>query len=241
MRSDGRKADELRPTKITRNFLKNPEGSVLIEMGETKVICTVSIDEEVPRWMKKAGVPGGWVTAEYGMLPGSSSTRIPREKSRLGGRTMEIQRLIGRSLRAAVDLSKIGERTIWIDCDVIAADGGTRTAAITGAFTALADALDKLKKKGLLVDWPIKHFAAAVSLGIVDKKLLLDLNYEEDSKAQVDMNLVMTDSGEIIDINAAGERGTIQPKQLHQMVELGRSGIEKLFKIQQKTLSHLKV
>jgi len=240
-RTDGRGFHELRPITITRNFLKNPEGSVLIEMGETKVICTVLVEEKVPNWMKNAGVTGGWVTAEYGMIPGSTNTRIGREKSRTGGRTMEIQRLIGRSLRAAVNLEKLGERTLWIDCDVIAADGGTRTAAITGAFTALSDALNKLTQKGLLKTSPIKNSVAAVSVGIVGGKLLLDLNYEEDSQAEVDMNLVMTDKGEFIEVQATGERGTIGVKKLQEMLDIGASGIRKLLEIQQRSLQKLKV
>lgn len=240
MRIDGRSPHELRPIKITPNYLKNPDGSVLIEMGETKVICTVLVEEDVPKWMKIQKAPGGWVTAEYGMLPGSSNTRIPREKSKTGGRTMEIQRLIGRSLRAAVDLQLLGARTLWIDCDVIAADGGTRAASITGAFVALSEALHKLKRKGSIGAWPIKHFVAAVSLGMVNGKLLLDLNYDEDSKAEVDMNLVMTGAGEFVEIQAAGERGTIPQKKLNEMARLGSSGIRKLFQIQEKTLSKLK-
>jgi ribonuclease PH len=185
-RVDGRLPDQVRSVRITGNYLKHPEGSFLIEMGDTKVICAASVEEKVPQWMKSQNVPGGWITAEYGMLPGSTHTRTPRESNRTSGRTMEIQRLIGRSIRSVVDLSLLGERTIWLDCDVIQADGGTRTAAITGAFAALSQALNKLAAKGLVSSSPIKDSVAAISVGMVKGDILLDLNYQEDSKADVD-------------------------------------------------------
>jgi len=238
-RSDGRKENELRPIEIKRDFLKHPEGSVLIEMGETKVICTASVEEEVPKWMQKSGTPGGWVTAEYGMLPRATSTRNSRAKNLESGRTMEIQRLIGRSLRAAVDLKDLGKRTIWLDCDVIQADGGTRTAAISGAFAALVEALKKLKKKGLLKRWPIKEFVAAVSVGVVDGKMLLDLNYEEDSRAEVDMNIVMTGKGEFVELQATAERGTWDTQKLNQLIGLGSRGIHEILKIQKRIVGSL--
>src|SRR6266705_2479713 len=189
-RPDGRRPDDLRPVKITRRYLKYAEGSVLIELGDTRVVCAASIEERVPQWLRGAGQ--GWITAEYGMIPRSTQERNPRDVHRSGGRVQEIQRLVGRSLRAAVDMEKLGERTIWIDCDVIQADGGTRTAAITGAFVALVDALRLLKKQGAFVELPILDFVAATSVGKVDGQVLLDLNYDEDSQAEVDMNIVKT-------------------------------------------------
>jgi len=236
-RYNGRSSKSLRPIKITRNYLKHPEGSALIEMGETKVICTASIEERVPNWMKNQGVPGGWVTAEYGMLPRSTNTRVTREGNRTSGRTMEIQRLIGRSLRAIVDLVALGERTIWIDCDVIQADGGTRTAAISGSFAALHDAIQKLELEGKLSTSPIRDFVAAVSVGIVGKELLLDLDYEEDSNAEVDMNVVMTGTGEFVELQATGERGTMSSAQLNDLIALGKSGIESIIAMQKETLA----
>ncbi|MDR7437407.1 MAG: ribonuclease PH, partial [Armatimonadota bacterium] len=189
-RPDGRGPEELRPVRITRRYLKYAEGSVLIEVGDTRVVCSASVEERVPQWLRGSGQ--GWITAEYGMLPRSTQERSPRDVLRPGGRVVEIQRLVGRSLRAAVDLERLGERTIWIDCDVIQADGGTRTAAITGAFVALVDALHLLRQTGILTVWPVREVLAATSVGIVDGQPVLDLTFAEDSRARVDMNVVMT-------------------------------------------------
>ncbi|RPJ40524.1 MAG: ribonuclease PH, partial [Deltaproteobacteria bacterium] len=218
MRSDGRKYNEMRPVKITRRFLKHPEGSVLIEIGNTKVICTASIEEDVPRFLKNS--EQGWVTSEYAMLPRSTLTRTSRESAtgRVGGRTHEIQRLIGRSLRSIVDLTSFGKRTIWIDCDVIQADGGTRTAAITGSFVALADAFRFLNKKKLLASPPLRDSLAAISVGILRGKLHLDLNYQEDSRAEVDMNFVMTGSGGLVEVQGTAERNPFTPDDLNKMM-----------------------
>ncbi|MEJ2745987.1 MAG: ribonuclease PH, partial [bacterium] len=207
MRKDGRAPDQLRPVKITRDFVKFPLGSVLVEFGDTKVVCTASVEEITPRWMREQKRPGGWITCEYSMMPFSSPERTVREstRGRIGGRTHEIQRMIGRALRAVVDLDKIGERTIWIDCDVLQADGGTRTSAITGAFVALEIAIAKLKADGKIEVNPIREAIAAVSVGKVGGELLLDLNYEEDCRAEVDMNLVMTESGRFIEIQGTAE------------------------------------
>ena len=204
-RIDMRQNDELRQVKITRNYLKHPQGSVLIEMGDTKVICTAMIDDRIPPFLK--GSNTGWITAEYSMLPGSTLSRKVRESTRgkVEGRSQEIQRLIGRALRAAVDLSAIGEKTIWIDCDVIQADGGTRTASITGSFVALVDALNKLYTNGEIKYIPITSFISAVSVGIVNRVPILDLCYEEDHRAQVDMNIVMTDKDQFVEVQGTGE------------------------------------
>ena len=203
MRIDGRANDMLRKASITRNFMKYAEGSVFIEVGDTKVICTASVEDKIPPFLKDSGQ--GWITSEYSMLPRSSATRIIRESSRgrVGGRTQEIQRLIGRSFRSVVDLSRLGERTIWIDCDVIQADGGTRTASITGGFVALVDALNTLKTEGKIEELLIKDYVAATSVGIVNGELLLDLNYYEDSQAEVDMNFIVTSKGKFIEIHVA--------------------------------------
>jgi len=200
MRTDGRKPKELRPLRITPSYIKTADGSVLIEVGDTKVICTAKLEDRVPQFLRNSGK--GWITAEYGMLPGSSETRIGRESSRgkIGGRTHEIQRLIGRSLRAIADLRSFGERTVWIDCDVIQADGGTRTASITGAYVALVEAVRRWLERGIINQDPIKDSVAAVSIGIIEGKILLDLAYEEDSRADVDMNFVMTGSGKFIEV-----------------------------------------
>ncbi|MFC1703906.1 ribonuclease PH [Candidatus Omnitrophota bacterium] len=232
MRSDGRGKDKLRTVTITRNYTKYAEGSCLIELGNTKVICTASVDETVPMFLRGSGT--GWVTAEYGMLPRSCQTRLNRDKQ--SGRTHEIQRLIGRSLRAVVDMKKLGERTIWIDCDVIQADGGTRTASITGGFIALADALQKLKKESKITDMPLKDFVAATSVGIKDKDLFLDLNYEEDSKAEVDMNIIMTGAGEFIEVQGTAEGKTFTKKQMDELLALAKKGIEELTSIQRNML-----
>jgi len=238
-RIDGREFNELRPIRITKNFNKFAEGSVLIEMGETKVICTASIEDKVPPFQKGTGK--GWITSEYGMLPRATEVRNPREvtKGRPSGRTMEIQRLIGRSLRAVVDLEALGERTIWIDCDVIQADGGTRTASITGSFIALADALNKLVEKGELQKIPLKSFVAAVSVGIVEGNKLLDLSFQEDANALVDMNVVMTDRGEIVEIQGTGEGGPFSRENLEELLDLAAFGIDKIIKIQKEVLSDI--
>jgi ribonuclease PH len=239
IRIDKRSNIDLRPVKITRRYLKYPLGSVLIEMGETKVICTVSMEDKVPPFLK--GTNQGWITAEYGMLPGSTPERKVRDivKGAINGRSQEIQRLIGRSLRAVVDFSKLGERTLWIDADVIQADGGTRTAAITGAFVALYDALEKLRREGIIKEIPIKEFVAAVSVGIVDGEILLDLSANEDMRAEVDLNVVMTESGRFVEIQGTAEKVPFTHEQLEQMLSLAKQGILKLIEIQKKTLGLL--
>jgi ribonuclease PH len=235
-RSDGRASDELRPVKINRRYLKFSEGSVLIEMGTTKVICTATLEESVPAFLKGTG--RGWITAEYSMLPGSSQIRIPREASRgrVGGRTHEIQRLIGRSLRAVVDLERIGERTIYVDCDVLQADGGTRTASITGAFVALSDTLRALRDNGQIESIPILDSVAAVSVGIVDGIALLDLTYVEDSKAEVDMNVVMTGSGSFVELQGTAESTPFSREELERLVLLASKGTEELTRLQREVL-----
>lgn len=231
-RSDGRGLDKLRKVVITRNYIKYPEGSCLIELGNTKVICTASVEESVPPFLKGSGT--GWVTAEYGMLPRSCQTRIQRGKD--SGRTYEIQRLVGRSLRTVTDMKSLGERTVWLDCDVIQADGGTRTASITGSFIALADALNKIKKDGLINKIPIKNFVAATSVGIFSGEPILDLNYAEDSQAEVDMNLVMTDKFEFIEIQGTSERKAFNREQMDKLLGLAQKGIEELIEIQRGLL-----
>jgi ribonuclease PH len=235
IRQDGRGLDKIRKVQINRNYIKYAEGSCLIELGNTRVICTASIEESVPPFLKGTGT--GWVTAEYGMLPRSCQTRIKRGKD--SGRVYEIQRLVGRSLRAICDMKPIGERTIWIDCDVIQADGGTRTASITGSFFALADALNKLKKGGLLNKIPVKDFVAATSVGMVNGDLLLDLTYEEDSKAEVDMNIVMTGAGEFIEIQGTAERKTFNKDQADKLLTLAKKGIAELIDIQRNLLKDI--
>ena len=233
-RADKRTPNQLRKTKLTRDYLKYPAGSVLIEMGETKVICTASIQEKVPD--HKRGSGSGWVTAEYAMLPGATSTRSNRENFKPKGRTQEIQRLIGRALRAVVDSKKLGERTILIDADVIQADGGTRTASITGCFVALHDAINVLLKNGKISENPIKQFVAAVSVGVVDGTPLLDLPYEEDFRAEVDMNVVMTENGELVEVQGTAESEPFSKKTLNQLVDLAEKGIEELIALQKKVL-----
>ena len=235
VRLDNRGLDKLRKVNITRNYLKYPEGSCLIEFGNTKVICTASIEESVPPFLKNSGT--GWVTAEYGMLPRSCDKRIPRGKD--SGRTYEIQRLVGRSLRTVTEMKSLGERSIWLDCDVIQGDGGTRTAAITGSFIALVDALAKLKKSGLIKEVPIRDYVAAISVGIVNNELLLDLCYEEDSKAEVDMNVVMTAAGEFIEIQGTAERQPFSKEKMDKMLILAQKGIEDLFSIQRKLVGDI--
>ncbi|WP_017756009.1 ribonuclease PH [Calidifontibacillus oryziterrae] len=240
MRVDGRKHDELRAVMIETNYLKHPEGSVLITVGDTKVICTASIEEKVPPFLRGQGK--GWITAEYSMLPRATEQRTIRESSRgkVSGRTMEIQRLIGRALRSVVDLEKVGERTIWIDCDVIQADGGTRTASITGAFIAMTLALGRIVEKKTLKELPVKDYLAATSVGI-DPELgeILDLNYIEDSKANVDMNIVMTGSGEFVELQGTGEEATFSQAQLQSLLGLGEKGIKELISKQQVALGSL--
>ena len=236
MRTNGRKAGVLRKIKITRNYVKFAEGSCLIEMGNTRVICTGSIEESVPIFLR--GKKSGWITAEYGMIPRSCKTRVSREstRGRVGGRTHEIQRLIGRSLRSVSDLKALGERTIWIDCDVIQADGGTRTASITGSFIALVDTLNSLKKRELFEKIPLNDYVAAVSVGITGGQPVLDLDYEEDARAQVDMNIVMTGSGKFIEVQGTAEGEPFGNKELDSLIHLARQGINKIVKAQKKAL-----
>ncbi|MBU4376923.1 MAG: ribonuclease PH [Candidatus Omnitrophica bacterium] len=239
MRQNGRANDELRKIKITRDYLKFAEGSCLIEMGNTKVVCSASVEKGVPPFLRNTGE--GWVTAEYGMLPRSCKSRIPREssKGRTGGRTHEIQRLIGRSLRTVVDMTTLGERTIWLDADVIQGDGGTRCASITGSFIALCDALLKLKKDKAIEEIPVCDFVAAISVGIIKGEAVLDLDYEEDSKAEVDMNIIMTGSGKFIEVQGTAEREPFDSKMMGKMVNLAKKGIKELISIQRKTLGKL--
>jgi ribonuclease PH len=233
-RSDGRGPTALRPVRITRNYLKHAEGSVLIEIGDTKVICSASVEERVPPFLRNTGK--GWVTAEYSMLPRSTNTRTPRDKGGGGGRAFEIQRLVGRSLRSVTDLSAFGEKTIWIDCDVIQADGGTRTASITGAYVALVDAFQKMVRNGDIEKVPVKDSVAAISVGKVDGEVLLDLNYEEDSKAEVDMNVVMTGSGKFVEIQGTAEGGVFTKKEMDELMIIAQNGIKVLTRIQKKSL-----
>ena len=238
-RTDGRAPDQLRPVTITPNFSKHAEGSALIEVGDTRVICTASIQEKVPPFLYRSGK--GWVTAEYGMLPRATTDRVEREaaKGKQGGRTMEIQRLIGRSLRAAVNAEMLGERTVWIDCDVIQADGGTRTASITGAYVALVTALGRLYVDGNLNSWPINSFVAAVSVGMIGGTAMLDLNYGEDSKAGVDMNVVATDKGRFIELQGTAEGATFSDEEMASMMALAKSGIAQLVEKQREILGPL--
>ncbi len=235
-RSDGRNPGALRPVKITRHYLKYAEGSVLIEMGQTKVICSASVEERVPPFLRNSGK--GWITAEYSMLPRSTHTRTSRDSTlgRGNGRTFEIQRLIGRSLRSVTDLAAFGERTIWIDCDVLQADGGTRTASITGAYVAMVDAFRKMVRDGVIEKLPMKDTVAAVSVGKVKGKILLDLNYDEDSQAQVDMKVVMTGSGKFVEIQGTAEELDFSKEELDELTALARRGIKKLTNIQKATL-----
>ncbi len=238
-RTDGRAPDELRPIAIRTNFTKHAEGSVLIEVGDTKVICTASVQEKVPPFLYRTGK--GWVTAEYGMLPRATTERTEREAARgkQGGRTMEIQRLIGRALRAAVNFELMGERTIWLDCDVIQADGGTRTASITGAYVALVTALARLYIDGNMQSWPVIDFVAAVSVGVIGGVPMLDLNYEEDSKAGTDMNVVATDKGRFVELQGTAEGATFSEEEMHAMLALAKSGIAQLVAKQREVLTPL--
>jgi len=237
-RSDGRQQGDLRPIRFQNHIAPNATGSTLIEWGNTRVICGVMVEETVPRWMKEQGVTGGWVTAEYSMLPYSTLQRKPRDitKGKIDGRSQEIQRLIGRSMRAAIDLDALGQRTLWIDCDVLQADGGTRTAAITGSFVALSLAMKRLMAEGKLQKSPITHAVAAVSVGIVKGTALLDLCYTEDAAAAVDMNLVMNSAGEFIELQGSGEETSFSEIQLAEMMTAGRSGIQRLLVLQQAAL-----
>ncbi len=230
--------DQLRPISFTLDFAPNSTGSVLVAFGNTKVICSAMIEESVPRWMKEQSVTGGWVTAEYSMLPYSTNQRKQRDisKGRLDGRSTEIQRLIGRSLRAALDLEKLGSRTLWIDCDVLAADGGTRTASITGASVAAALACRKLMGAGLIKEYPIRQLVAAVSVGVVAGVPVLDLDYPEDRDCAVDMNVVMTEGGTFVEVQGSGEETTFTDAELHSMLALARVGIERLVAAQRAAL-----
>jgi ribonuclease PH len=239
MRAGLRKNREIRPVKITRNFIKHAEGSVLIEMGDTKVICTATVEEKVPPFLKNSGK--GWITSEYAMIPRSSQERIPREssKGKQGGRTHEIQRLIGRSLRAVVDLDALGERTLWIDCDVIQADGGTRTASITGSFIALADALALSRSRGLIKKFPLKDYLAAISVGRVKGEVLLDLDYSEDSNAQTDMNVVMTGKEEFVEIQGTAEKGSFTKNDLEEFLDYSKKGILELIELEKSLIGDI--
>lgn len=239
MRTDGRRYDETRAVTITPNYIKHAEGSVLIEVGQTKVICTASIEEKVPPFMKGQGK--GWVTAEYSMLPRATQVRNQREatKGRLGGRTMEIQRLIGRAMRSVIQLEALGERTITLDCDVIQADGGTRTTSITGAFVALCFAIDKLMKAQKLAKSPITDYLASISVGVVKQRVCLDLNYEEDSQAKVDMNVVMTGLGKFVEVQGTGEDSPFSREELNELLASAENGIRAMIEKQKEALGPL--
>ena len=236
MRIDGRKNEQIRPVKVTRNYTKYAEGSVYIEVGDTKVLCNVSVEERVPQFLKGSGE--GWITAEHNMLPRSTGTRKVRDIARLklDGRTMEIQRLIGRALRSVVDLKALGERTLWIDCDVIQADGGTRTTSISGAFIAMVDAINKIHKTKPFKVYPIRNFVAATSVGILNGEKILDLCYEEDSKAMVDMNIIMTDEGEFVEVQGTGEEKPFSRGELNELLDLGEKGIKQMIQVQKDSL-----
>ncbi len=246
MRFDQRQATDLRPVTIQRGYLRYAEGSCLIELGNTRVVCAVSVEEKLPPFLQERGAPsgraaGGWITGEYGMIPRSTLRRAPRETSRggQGGRTQEIQRLIGRSLRAVVDLQKLGPRTLWVDCDVLQADGGTRTASVTGACVALVEALEWLRRQGIFRQLPLRDMVAATSVGLVDGRLLLDLTYDEDSRAQVDMNVVMTGKGDLVEVQGTGEGATFTQGQMDDLVALARTGVTRLVEIQRAALKEI--
>jgi ribonuclease PH len=241
VRVDGRQPDELRPVRFTRHFNKYAEGSVLIEVGDTKVICTASVEEGVPPFRRDSGE--GWLTAEYAMLPRSTETRSPREaaRGRIGGRTHEIQRLIGRSLRAVVDFQMLGQRTVWIDCDVIQADGGTRTASITGSFIAVYDALERLRMNTNMPAVPLRDFVAATSVGIVANQPLLDLTYQEDSSCEVDMNVVMTGEGRLIEVQGTAEHQPFVREELDQLLDLAAHGVDQLVRLQRNLIGELRL
>ena len=236
MRIDGRKNDQLRNIKVTRNYTKYAEGSVFIEVGDTKVLCNVSVEDRVPPFLKGTGE--GWITAEYNMLPRATGNRKIRDIARLkvDGRTMEIQRLIGRTLRSVVDLKALGERTLWVDCDVIQADGGTRTTSISGAFIALVDAINKLHKERPFKIYPIRSFVAATSVGVLGEEKILDLCYEEDSNAKVDMNIIGTDSGEFVEVQGTGEESPMTRTELNDLLDLGEKGLKQMIQIQKNAL-----
>ena len=238
MRADGRAPNQLRTLRFQNNIAPHATGSTLIEWGNTRVICGVTVEETVPRWMKEQKIAGGWLTAEYSMLPYSTLERKPRDstKGKIDGRSQEIQRLIGRAMRAALNLEKLGERTVWVDCDVLQADGGTRTAAITGAYVALSMAMQNLLAEGKLTVEPVLHAVAGVSVGIVNGRPLLDLCYNEDVAAAVDMNLVMNSAGEFIEVQGTGEEATFSEKQLNDLLALGKAGIRELLAAQEKAL-----
>ena len=242
-RTDGRAPDEIRAINFELNVAPHASGSVLVSIGKTRVICAVTIEEAVPRWMKEQGVTGGWLTAEYSMLPYSTQPRKARDvaKGRIDGRSVEIQRLVGRSLRAVIDLEKLGPRTIWVDCDVLQADGGTRTTAITGASLALAIACRKLVREKKLDAPPMQKLVGAVSAGVLDKQAIVDLNYEEDKLVSVDFNLVATEDGEFVEVQASGEEATFAQSQLDEMLALGRKGIGDLIGAQRTVLARLMV
>ncbi len=234
VRKGKRNKNELRPLKITPSYLKYPEGSALIELGDTAVICTATVEEKVPPFLK--GLEQGWVTAEYAMLPRSTDVRSSRERSKASSRSLEIQRLIGRSLRAVVDLSLLGERTIWLDCDVIQADGGTRTASISGAYVAMVEALYKIKSEALISTFPLHDFLSAVSVGLLDGCPVLDLDFEEDSTADVDMNVVMTASGMLVEVQGSAEKALFDREQLNNFIDLAGAGIEQITAVQKQAL-----
>jgi ribonuclease PH len=238
VRTDGRLPDQIRPLRFQNHFAPHATGSTLVEWGNTRVICGVTVEEIIPRWMKEQGITGGWITAEYSMLPYSTLTRKQRDssKGKIDGRSQEIQRLIGRSLRAALDLEKLGPRTVWVDCDVLQADGGTRTAAITGAYVALVLAVRKLLADKVISENPISHAVAAVSMGIVGGRGLLDLCYTEDVAAAVDFNLVMNSAGEFIELQGNGEESTFTEAQLAALLALGKAGIRQLLEAQEQAL-----
>ena len=238
-RADGRAPEELRPVTVQTHFTQNPMGSALIRAGQTMVLCTASVEEEVPRWMKRQqdGPAKGWVTAEYNMLPGSTHTRSRRERQRVGGRTMEIQRLIGRSLRAVIDLEALGEHTITLDCEVLQADGGTRTASITGAFIALALAAHKLVDQGKLERLPFERSVAAISCGVVAQRALLDLPYVEDAAAEVDMNVIMTSDLNLVEVQGTGEGTTFTRSELNALLDLAEIGVRELVEVQRRALN----
>lgn len=240
-RADGRKSNELRKLKITKNYIKYAEGSCLVELGNTKVIATASIEDGVPHFLRGSGK--GWITGEYGMIPRSCRSRVPREvaKGRPGGRTHEIQRLIGRSLRSVADMAKLGERTVWLDCDVIQADSGTRCASITGSFVALTLALEQMKKDGILQNIPLSDYVAAISVGIINGQTVLDLDYDEDSKAEVDMNIVMTGKGKFIEVQGTAEREPFKKEDLNKLTSLAQAGIQEIIGAQKKVLKGIKI
>ncbi|MDP3804395.1 MAG: ribonuclease PH [Candidatus Omnitrophota bacterium] len=240
-RQDGRKSNELRKLKITKDYIKYAEGSCLVELGHTKVIATASVENGVPHFLRGSGK--GWVTAEYGMIPRSCRSRVSREasKGKLGGRTHEIQRLIGRSMRAVTDMTKFGERTIWLDCDVVQADGGTRCASVTGSFVALALALNKMKKDSLVDSIPLSDYVAAISVGIINGEMVLDLDYEEDSKGEVDMNIVMTGKGKFIEVQGTAEKEPFKKEDLSKLTALAEEGIQRIVAAQKKILKGIKI